>query len=117
MYANRLDTTRKRRELSIKKSTMSISALAVVLLLSLFISSNFAAAHGNIQENPVSHKYYKSIEIVSGDTLWDIAEDYTDGSYSSIVSYIEELKEINGLHSNHIEESQYLTVAYYKTAF
>ena len=37
--------------------------------------------------------------------------------YDSIYAYIDELKDINGLTSDGIQESQYLTVAYYDTAF
>lgn len=73
--------------------------------------------HGNSTESPVRHKYYKSIEIASGDTLWDIAKEYMNEDYDSIYAYIDELKDINGLTSDGIQESQYLTVAYYDTAF
>ena len=59
----------------------------------------------------------KSIEIQSGDTLWGIAEEYMNEKDGSIIEYIDEVKEINGLKSDDIQDSQYLTIAYYDTAF
>ena len=58
-------------------------------------------------------KYYKTIEITSGDTLWDIAETYMDDNYDSVKDYVQELKEVNHLTSDVIQDGQYLTVAYY----
>lgn len=60
-----------------------------------------------------STKYYKTIEITSGDTLWDIAETYIDDNYDSVKEYVQELKDINHLDSDSIQDGQYLTVAYY----
>lgn len=58
-------------------------------------------------------KYYKTVEITSGDTLWDIAETYMDDNYNSVKDYVQELKEMNHLTSDVIQDGQYLTVAYY----
>ena len=38
-------------------------------------------------------KYYKSIEIKSGDSLWSIAEEYKSEHFSSTQDYINELEE------------------------
>ena len=58
-------------------------------------------------------KYYKTIEITSGDTLWSIAELYMDDHYDSVKEYVRELKEMNHLNSDSIQDGQYLTIAYY----
>ncbi len=55
---------------------------------------------------------YKSIEIKTGDTLWEIAEEYRTADYDSVYDYINELKAINGLMSDDIQAGQYLTVVY-----
>ena len=60
-------------------------------------------------------KYYKSIQITSGYTLWNIAEEYMNDEYESVSDYIMEIKKINGLVSDDIQEGQYLTVAYFDT--
>ncbi len=58
-------------------------------------------------------KLYKTIEICPGDSLWAIAEEYRDEHYDSLEDYIQDLKEINHLETDCIEEGNYLTVAYY----
>ena len=44
-------------------------------------------------------------------TLWNIASAYADEG-TSVKAYIKELKEINHLDSDSIQEGSYLTVAY-----
>lgn len=97
----------------LKKAVLGIAAFIIVSGLCVTLVD----AHGNSKEESVPHKYYKSIEIVSGDTLWDIAAEYISDDYASIDDYINELKAINHLDSDNIQESQYLTVAYYDTEF
>ena len=61
-------------------------------------------------------KYYKSVLIDSGDTLWSIAvENKTPGTDTEDV--VEEIKKINGLHSDGITSGNYLIVPYYSKEF
>lgn len=109
--------TRRKREVYMKKLLLGIFLLILIMCMSILLGSNFADAHGNAQEAPVEHKYYKSIKINSGDTLWGIAEEYMNDEYNSINDYIEEVKQINGLDSDDIHDSRFLTVAYYDNEF
>lgn len=59
----------------------------------------------------------KSIVIQPGDTLWDIALEYKTDDYGSAQEYVDELKEINSLESDSIQESKYLMIAYYDEEF
>lgn len=108
---------KRRRQVYMKKLAVVVSALVLVLCMSILLGCNFADAHGSTDEAPVEHRYYKSIEIQSGDTLWGIAEKYMNDKDGSIIEYIDEVKEINGLKSDDIQDSQYLTIAYYDAAF
>ncbi|MEH2948000.1 LysM peptidoglycan-binding domain-containing protein [Sporofaciens sp. JLR.KK001] len=58
-------------------------------------------------------KYYTSIEVSTGDSLWSIAEEYMDARNQSVYDYIDEIKEINGLKSDQIRAGEYLMVSYY----
>ena len=71
----------------------------------------------NIQNQPVNFKYYKSIEIQPGDTLWDIAEEYITEDYSSVSEYIMVLKEMNSLSTDDIQAGQNLMITYNDTEF
>lgn len=67
-------------------------------------------------EEPV-YKYYRSIEIQSGDTLWGIAEETMTDDYESVPEYVQALKNMNNLDSDDIQAGQNLIIAYNDTAY
>ena len=105
--------SKRRRQVYLKKMALLVLTLCMITGLSIGLGSNLVDA----QDAPVEHKYYKSIEIEAGDTLWDIAKEYMNEDYDSIFEYIHELKVMNNLDSDEIHEGQYLTVAYFDTEF
>ena len=60
--------------------------------------SGLVSAHDNVKDDPVRCKYYKSIQIHSGDTLWNIAEEYITEDYESVNDYITEVKRSISFH-------------------
>lgn len=63
------------------------------------------------------HKYYKSLAIRCGDTLWDLACKYADNAfYDTYDSFIEEVIQINHLPDETITAGQKLIIPYYDTA-
>lgn len=96
-----------------KKYIVYIAAILLTAILSSGWGSNFAAAKNNTAAEVSIHKYYSSIKLKHGDTLWDIADTYMDDNYDSVYEYIKELKEINGLSSDDIQAGQYLTIIYH----
>ena len=76
-----------------------------------------SSAHNSNNEEPVNFKYYKSIVIQPGDTLWDIAGTYITKDYDSIPDYIRAIKEMNSLDSDHIQAGQNLMIMYNSTEF
>lgn len=99
-------------------NALFIVTICLIMILSIFMS--FSVSHVSAQENTrtateqidntSNHKYYKSIEIQRGDTLWDIAKDTITSEYSSVAEYIKVLKEINGLESDEIQAGRMLIV-------
>lgn len=59
------------------------------------------------------YKYFKSIQIQPGDTLWSIAEEYMSDDYESMADYIKEVKFINNIENSRITTGKYLVVPYY----
>ena len=105
-----------RRPFSIGRLTGGIFAVVVILACSFAFGSFFSSAHSNEQAEYEGYKYYKSIEIKKGDSLWSIAETYMNEKYNSIHEYIDELASINNMGADNlddIQEGDYLMVAYY----
>lgn len=104
-------------EQSRKQAKQRIVILLLTMLMitigSVLFGSTFSKAYGSASETKTVHKYYKSIVIQKGDTLWDIANKYKTDDYENTQEYIDELKQINSLKSDIIHEDQYLMIAYY----
>ena len=60
------------------------------------------------------NKYYKTITIQSGDTLWSIAQEYNTDDSKSTKDYVEELMSMNNLHNDNITAGQKLLVTYFE---
>lgn len=58
-------------------------------------------------------KYFTTVQIESGDTLWDIAQDYISPEYASIQDYIDEVESINHISEDDITAGCYITIPYY----
>lgn len=78
--------------------------------ISFIMFKNYADA----KNSDNTEKYFKSIMIQEGDTLWDIAYIYMDDNYDSIEDYIEEVKAINNIEEDYITAGCYLTIPYYE---
>lgn len=102
----------------IRKEKVGVKGLLVAvfiigfLVFLLFQTSNIANAG---TPNSVRHKYYTSVEIESGSSLWEIAEEYMTEEYDSVEEYIKEVKQINHLTEDLIYEGAYLCVPYYSS--
>lgn len=93
--------------------------IALLLFICLISFSGGILAHAmERRDTPETrYKYYTSIRIEPGDTLWEIAERYLCEESGSRETYIQELRQINGLSGSQIRAGQYLTVVYYSTEY
>jgi len=89
------------------------SLVAVVLIGSIFLRSTSAQA----APAETSYKYYTSIQIEAGDTLWQIANNYITDEYSDIHEYIAEVCSINHILEDEIHAGQYIVIPYYSTDY
>jgi hypothetical protein len=102
---------KRKKQVAKQKMFLLLITLFVITLGSIIFGSIFSSAK-NPNEDIPRYKYYKSIEIESGDSLWSISKQYCD-STDDIREYMNELKELNALTSDYIQEGQHLIVAYY----
>ena len=92
---------------------LSVSAVAVLVLVLLFSSKNITRANDN-GNNVSKTKYYKTIEVNVGDSLWSIASENKSGEYRTINDYIDEVKSINNLSEDKINSGEKLIIPYFE---
>lgn len=64
-----------------------------------------------------SYKYYTSIQVQKGDTLWNIADSYMTEEYADMNEYINEICRINHIGDGRIHAGEYLTIPYYSDVY
>ncbi|MCI7106257.1 MAG: LysM peptidoglycan-binding domain-containing protein [Agathobacter sp.] len=97
-----------------EKRILLIAGIILVSILILLGSSMNAFASSRTRNE--LHKYYTSIEVNPGDTLWNISEDYVIDHVMSREDFIDEVCRLNNISEKDILHSgQYLIVAYYST--
>ena len=102
--------SRRQREAAQKRvAVMFCSIIAVIMICSVMLSTT------NTQAAPAetTNKYYTSIQIESGDTLWAIASEYISDDYTDMNEYIREVCSINHISEDEIHAGQYIVVPYY----
>lgn len=103
---------RREHTVRIQKRMIVITAILMISAVILLGSSIRAFAGSRDYSQPV-YKYYTSIQVQSGDTLWDIADTYTREFDIDKEEYIDEVCRMNHLQNGEIHSGDYITVAYY----
>ena len=94
------------------KRWLCIVVAAAVVISAFLGHSIFNSMAGEGQDRFA--RYYKSIQIQNGDSLWSIADEYRKNSTLTVEEYMRELCEMNQLKSDTIHAGQYLTVVYFE---
>ena len=113
----RIRNNRIRRKQQLRRNAI-ICLLTFVLVISFsFIFFSFRTRAQSSDEE-ILYKYYKSVMVEDGDTLWRYADIYGDSQhYDSHDAYIKEVMEMNFLKNDQITSGQYLIIPYYSSEF
>lgn len=103
--------TKKRRQRQLLCSFISILVLGAVLIT---ISAGEINAESDLTRT--TYKYYTTVYVEHGDSLWSIAKEYASKEYKNLNDYIDEVKQINHLNGSSVEHGTYICVPYYSTA-
>lgn len=110
--------TRRARSFRFQKLVLFlIFTLLISFLCGITFGSILSNAKGSEEKALDTFKYYKSITIESGDSLWSIASENMSGEYDSIHDYIDEICFINSLNSKQIHAGSSLVIPYYAAEF
>lgn len=125
MYVSQNDTTtltkaqlnRCKRQRQVKRNMFFlVSSILAIFIASIFLIS--FSTEANDEEHSPSYKYFKSIELSEGDTLWSVANEYIDYKYyKNTDEYIKEVMKMNSLTSDQIYAGKYIIVPYYSSEF
>lgn len=96
---------------------ISIAAVLLVITGVIIGSSLLASSKANASNEAILYKYYTSIEVQPGDSLWSIADTYRNEDTENHEEYIAELVSMNHLKTKTIHAGDYITVAYYSNEF
>ena len=85
------------------------SLIAIAMICSIM----FGTISTQAAPSKTTNKYYTSVQIGSGDTLWSIASEYITDDYTDMNEYIREVCSINHIAEDEIHAGQYIVVPYY----
>ena len=105
---------RLRREARIR--SLLLVLISVILTTAAVLTITAHKANADRMDVP-TYKYYTSVSVKSGDTLWSIAQEYISCEYEDTNDYIREVRSINHLVGNDLTPGEYLTVPYYSTEY
>ncbi|MBO5092883.1 MAG: LysM peptidoglycan-binding domain-containing protein [Lachnospiraceae bacterium] len=113
MSERRIRNNRIRRQRERRKNIL-LFILTVCFALSLSVSAGSFLSNAKEHNIQTEYKYYASIPVTEGDTLWSIAKTHMGDHYDTVEDYIKELCQINSLNENDtIKTGMYLVVPYY----
>lgn len=117
MSERRIRNNKIRRQRELKKHFMiTIVTFCMISILAITFGSSFSKAKDAYADRPV-YKYFTSIMVKSGDSLYSIAYSNMSAEFKSVENYINEIKHINSLENDTIHVGQYLIIPYYSTEF
>lgn len=99
-----------------KTKRKKILLFFLTLLIMFGVGVGFGTLLAKAEEPKLDpmHKYYTSIKVEPGDTLWDLAELYMDEEhYDTRMDYIYEVININHMMTDRLTAGKKIVVPYY----
>ena len=84
-----------------------------MLFLGVFIGSRRVAQVEAMSNTSDREKFYTSISVEKGDTLWSIADEYMTDGYEDRDNFMNEVREMNHLTGSLIHADSILLIPYY----
>lgn len=111
--SERANRSLSRREAQVRAQKAIIAIAIIFIIVVGILLGTGIHVFADDGETQTLHKYYKSICIEEGDTLWDIAGEYVQNTELSRQEYIDEVCRINGIYEDEIHAGDFIVVMYY----
>ncbi len=116
MSERRIRNNKIRRQRELKRHMfISFFTLCIAFTLAFGIFSIKTSAKETSET--IEIKYYTSITVAEGDSLWSIAREYMGTHYASAHDYIKEVVNMNSLKDDTIYTGQHLVIPYYSAEY
>ena len=103
-----------KREAVVRRQKGIIAIVFIVIIaFGILLGTGMSTLASSDKDIASYNKYYVSVRVESGDTLWTIADEYIDGFNIEKTDYIEEVCEINEISKDDIHAGDYIVVPYY----
>lgn len=111
-YSNKKKSglTPRQRQIIFRKTASVISVFVLGFVLAMLISG----FNSRVNASDKYYKYFKSIEVQPGDTLYGYSVEYGD-HYDSKDKYIKEVCSINYIKADDLKAGMNLVIPYYST--
>jgi cell division septal protein FtsQ len=108
-----------RRERIVRRQFMVLAIIVSIFVIYACFAFTTIMSGAEGTDHVTEYKYYKSVVVHSGDSIWSIAsENYNANKYKDINSYIKEINTINSLSAcSTLKAGESLIVPYYETNF
>ena len=105
---------RRENQVRRQKKIITVAAAVFAVCLSLLLFTGIRTFAGTTDKAAV-YKYYESVEIRSGDTIWELADSYLAGSGLDKEEYVSEILRLNNIPNGEIREGDTIVMVYYST--
>lgn len=117
VYKSRI--SKKMQRMKMRRRRIAAMFLALCLAVTCVVSYQSLTIRASARDEKITFKYYTSITVHTGDSLWSIAEKYNNTSYyKDNKSYMKEICSINNIEdASVLRAGQRLVVPYFSTEF
>ena len=117
-YNNRIseranESLRKREAVVRRQRKVLAVVIFVFVSLGILLGTSMNALASSKADVASYHKYYTSVRVEAGDTLWTIADEYISDLNINKQEYIAEICSLNNICEDEIHTGDYIVVAYY----
>ena len=112
--SEKANETLRKREVVVRRQRSLIAIVIIVLIsLGILFGTGMSVLASSKDDPAAYNKYYKTIQVEYGDTLWTIADEYIQDLNIDKTAYIAELCSLNHINEDDIKAGEYLVIAYF----